>query len=128
MTLYKAPKKVLPKVGQQIYVPTSLYIDHGEDDVIGGRATISLVEKQDNYVWIHVKELPGRTYNLEYLLERQEDLKKEFGRKKAYPDPDLGSDHSYTRRSECHRREAPERHGSNSKAGFAVSQDDDGST
>ena len=90
MALYKVPKVQLPKVGQQIYVPTSLYIDRGEDDVQGGLATIERIEKNHGTTWIYVKEVPGRGYNLACLVEEQDDLKKEFGRKKAHPDPDLG--------------------------------------
>jgi hypothetical protein len=39
---------------------------------------------------VTVKEHPGRGYNWKWLVEEQGDLKKEFGKKRARPDPDYG--------------------------------------
>lgn len=85
------------KLGDKIYIPTSLYIDRGEDDVQGGLATISRIEHSRhlpeghiNRTFIYVKEVPGHGYNLSVLLERQDELKKKFGNRAAYPDPDFG--------------------------------------
>ncbi len=85
-----AKKNKIPKVGDKIYVTGAMYIDHGEDDVAGGLATVTKVEKQYNSVFVSIKEHPGRTLNWAFLEEKQTELKKEYGRKKAKPDPDCG--------------------------------------
>lgn len=86
----------LPKVGDTIYVGSSFYISHGSDDFCGGKATIGKIEFNDrlgkdhvNYCMISIKERPGVMYNYKDLLERQKELKKQFGNKKAHPDPDI---------------------------------------
>lgn len=87
-------KKKLPEVGDKIYVGTSWYMSHGEDDVQGGLATVSKVEVDEkctneyNRVMVGVKEHPGHMYNLNHLLENQAKWKKEFKKSKAHPDPD----------------------------------------
>jgi hypothetical protein len=83
----KKNKKEEPYVGQKIYVPTSLYLSHGLDDFEGGIATITKIEKDYNLM-VGIKEQPGTLYNWKYLLEKQEELKKRFGKRKAHPDPD----------------------------------------
>jgi len=90
-------KKIkLPKVGEKIYVGTSLYISHGSDDFIGGKCTISKVQYSDhlpkdhcNYCMVGIKERPGYMYNYRALLEDQKKLKKEFGNRVGRPDPDI---------------------------------------
>ncbi len=86
--------EVVPEVGDTIYVPTSLYIDHGEDDVVGGLATvtnvISGISAGRPTPFISVKEHPGNGYNWHMLKDRQEELKTRFGNEYAYPDPDFG--------------------------------------
>lgn len=84
-----------PKVGDKIYVPTSMSIDHGEDDVQGGLATVSKVVEHvigGKPAWfVEVRELPGifnRRWSFDVLVERQEELKREYGKQKARPDPD----------------------------------------
>lgn len=84
-----------PKVGAKIYVPTSLYLSHGADDFQGGIATISKIEysktlpKDDvNYCMVGIEERRGYMYNYGYLLSQQKELKKEYGKQKAHPDPD----------------------------------------
>ena len=79
----------LPKVGQKIYVDSKMSISNGSSDVVGGLATISCVEQKGGYVWVTVKEHPNRTHNWEMLQKEQAKLKKEFGKRKAYPDPDI---------------------------------------
>ena len=64
-------------------------ISNGSSDVVGGLATISCVEQKGGYVWVTVKEHPNRTHNWEMLQKEQAKLKKEFGKRKAYPDPDI---------------------------------------
>jgi hypothetical protein len=82
----KSAKKVsIPKVGDDIYVDTSLYLSHGPDDFQGGLCKVSRVYKEISAgkptVFVVVKEGPGHDYNWEYLAERQAELKKEFGRR-----------------------------------------------
>lgn len=84
-----------PKVGSKIYVESHFYISHGSDDVVGGLATITHVEKgmsAGDMVWfVEVAEHPNHSYNYETLIEndKQAKLKKEFGKRKAYPSPDI---------------------------------------
>ena len=85
----------IPQKGEKIYIPSSLYVYHGEDDIAGGIATISNVDLKeyfgkdhDNYCFISVKEIPGVSYNWRYLEKQQEKLKKAYGKQKAHPDPD----------------------------------------
>lgn len=87
-----AKKGSTPKVGDDIYVYTSLYLSHGADDFQGGLCKVSRVDKEISAgkptVFVVVKERPGHSYNWEYLAERQAELKKEFGRRRGRPDPD----------------------------------------
>lgn len=89
------PEIKLPKIGSKIYVQTSLYLGHGMDDFEGGIATVESISTNDflpkdhmNYYEVSIKERPDTSYNLRYLLENQEKWKKEYGRRKAHPDPD----------------------------------------
>jgi hypothetical protein len=93
--LCNQPPIELPKIGSKIYVYTSLYIGHGADDFMGGIATVDeittnkhLPPDHSNYYMVTIKERPDTGYNLRYLLENQKKWKKEYGRKKAHPDPD----------------------------------------
>jgi hypothetical protein len=82
----------VPKVGDKIYVESHFYISRGSDDVTGGLATVTRVdrtyEKYGN-LFVEVAEHPGHSYNWIMLAEEQEKLKKEFGNKLAYPSPDI---------------------------------------
>ena len=84
-----------PKIGDTIYIPGAIYVYRGKDDMAGGRAIINKVEKSDhlspdhyNYLMVGVVENPGTMYNYRVLLEKQEELKKEYGDAIAHPDPD----------------------------------------
>ena len=81
------------KVGQQIYVRSSFHISRGSDDVVGGLATVTEISEGISggkpALFVVVKEHPGTAYNWEILSEEQEKLKKQFGEKAAYPDPDI---------------------------------------
>lgn len=86
--------KIDVKVGQEIYVETHLHISRGSDDVIGGRATVTKVTKQisggEPCLFVEVAEHPDTSYNWsQHLSKEQTKLKKEFGEKRAYPDPDV---------------------------------------
>ena len=53
----------VPKVGDQVYLDTSLYVTHGEDDFIGGLCEVISVEKHEKNIWITVKEEPDTQHN-----------------------------------------------------------------
>jgi hypothetical protein len=83
------------KPGDILYVNSSCYIDHGEDDVAGGKATVKRVLKpgENPYVYYPAVEfhgLPGRYYNLESILKDQSKLERTFKDKLAHEDPDYG--------------------------------------
>ena len=80
-----------PKVGDEIYVESSFYISHGEDDFCGGLAKISKISKEYGTTFVEVVERPSHGYNYEILMENQEQLKKQFGKKRAHPDPDINT-------------------------------------
>lgn len=96
----------LPKSGDSIYIPTSLYTDRGEDDVQGGLATIKDVVVKEcsnpiNTVFITVEEVSGHSYNWHTLMRQQEELKERFGNNKAHNDPDYsGNTGGYWSRGE----------------------------
>lgn len=81
----------LPKVGDDIYVPSAFFLSHGSDDQVGGLAKVERVRVSTHNPEIHfisVKEVNG-DYNWEqYLAPQQEELKERFGTSRAYPDPD----------------------------------------
>ena len=82
-----------PSVGDEIYVPSALYVSHGEDDILGGCAIVESIkkEKHGNEIvhGVTVQELPSRTYYWENgLAEEQEGLRERFGSQRARPDPD----------------------------------------
>jgi hypothetical protein len=84
-----------PKVGDLVYVATHLYIDHGEDDVVGGLAQVTkVVESMSggdrSCKFVDVAQHDSRYNWTQWLCPEQKDLMKEFGNKVAYPDPDLG--------------------------------------
>ena len=91
-TATKAPR--IPKIGDKIYVDSSCHISRGSDDFTGGLATVSRVEKSmsggdPNCIFVHIKE-GKRGYNwTQFLAKDQERLKKEFGKSKAHPSPDI---------------------------------------
>lgn len=82
----------IPKVGQEIYVPSQLYMSRGKDDFAGGKATIASVKETINggepdYL-IAIKERPGHGYYWRFLETKQEEHKKNYGDQIAHPDPD----------------------------------------
>jgi hypothetical protein len=86
--------ELVPEVGDDVYTPTWLYIDHGEDDIAGGLARVtrvySAISAGQPCPFIAVAELPGRGFNWRILREQQEELRERFGDQRAYPDPDYG--------------------------------------
>jgi hypothetical protein len=87
----------LPKVGDIIYVPTSLYLSHGRDDFEGGKAIVHRIEKANSsgkkVHMVAIKERNGYIYNWEsYLAKNQKEWKKKYGDKIAHHDPDYSED------------------------------------
>ena len=82
----------IPKVGDQVYVDTSLYVTHGEDDFIGGLCEVISVKKDKKNIWITVKEEPDTQHNWSYLFELQDKLKIEFGNSRGHNRPDYSSE------------------------------------
>ena len=80
---------MIPKVGDKIYVPSSIYVYRGADDFAGGIATVSKVETSKGRCFVTVKESPGSSYNWEHLEKQQVELKEMYGEEIAHPDPDL---------------------------------------
>lgn len=85
---------VIPKKGDKVYVDSHYHISRGSDDVEGGLATIETVYEEisggEKYTIITVEEHPGVGYNWsQFLSKKQEELKKQFGKSKAYPCPDI---------------------------------------
>lgn len=77
----KTPKGKKPVVGSLIYIKSSYYIDHGQDDFNGGICKIDQIQTSISAgkpTWfVSVKERPGHFYNYEILIEEQEINKKE---------------------------------------------------
>lgn len=85
------PSKVNPpKIGDLIYMRSSLYIDHGEDDFVGGLCEVDHLKKQpgSNTYFVGVKERPGCSINWDVLSAEQEKLAKKYGTRRGYCDPD----------------------------------------
>lgn len=79
----------IPKVGDQIYLDTSLYVTHGMDDFIGGLCEVEFVKVEASGIFIAVKEDPGAFYAWKYLSVQQKKLNKEFGTKRGYHKSDF---------------------------------------
>lgn len=84
-----------PVIGEMIYMPTQLHVYNGRDDVLGGLAKIikieyskTLLKDHYNYTMVMFEGFPHTKYNWISLLERQEELKEQFGDGMARPDPD----------------------------------------
>lgn len=88
-----------PKIGDEIYVPSSYHVYHGEDDFEGGLAIINNIEfNKDlpkdhiNYIMVGVESDPSTLYNYKILMEQQSELKNKYKNKVAHPNPDLRSE------------------------------------
>jgi hypothetical protein len=84
------------KPGDILYVPSSFYIGHGEDDIAGGKAVVKEVIKDSrlspdnsNYYSVKFQNFRnGLSYNLRSLLEEQTKHKIRYKNAIAHPDPD----------------------------------------
>lgn len=84
-----------PKIGDKIYVPSSYYVNRGQDDFEGGLATINRVTANENlpkdhvnYWMVGIVGRPVTMYNWSVLFSEQSKLKKEYKGKRAHPSPD----------------------------------------
>lgn len=79
----------VPRVGDDIYVPTRWYLSHGADDKLGGLAEVTSVWQEGRSYWVSVKEVSGAYNWTGNLSLHQEEWRKEYGSQRARPDPDL---------------------------------------
>ena len=73
------------KIGDDIYIPSAMYISRGSDDRVGGLAKIIKIDTNS----VTVDTFPNISFGYDNLLSQQEELKKTFGENRAYPDPDI---------------------------------------
>lgn len=79
----------IPKVGDIIYIDSALYIGHGEDDMIGGKARVESVTIHENGMCsITLEGWKNESYGWNSLSSMQEQLKQEFGDSWAHRKPD----------------------------------------
>jgi len=84
----------IPKLrkGDVIYVDTEIYISHGRDDFRGGMAEVvqyGIFIRSSRVPFVRVAQEPDTQHNWETLAPIQKNLRREFGKKWAHPDPDL---------------------------------------
>lgn len=84
-----------PVPGEDICVPTSLYLSRGADDFMGGLCQIAKVIRNDdcpneyNRLFVTIVERPGHQYNWLPLIEGESKNLETYGDRRGYPDPDL---------------------------------------
>jgi hypothetical protein len=87
-----------PEVGARIVVPSSYYIDHGEDDFTGGMATVAAISYDAlcgnayNRLMVEIKERPGWSKNWYRLIEDEEKNLETYGDQEAHEDPEPGTE------------------------------------
>lgn len=86
--------KILKRPSREIYVDSHFYISSGSRDVVGGLAEVKRVSEGisggEPCIFVEVKEHPGHSYNWTQILSKEQSkLKKQFGKKRAYSDPDI---------------------------------------
>jgi len=86
----KAGSFIMPTVGDTMYVPSMLYLRHGEDDFHGGVCRICRVildyGPQDPFV--EVEEWPGVQMRYIPLFKEQKKLRAEYGDTVGHRCPD----------------------------------------
>ena len=75
-------EKTLLRPGEKIYVHASVYAGVQRQHQ-GGLATIEFYKHDGGLVMVAVKELPGRLFHYPWLLEHQNDLRREYGFNRA---------------------------------------------
>jgi hypothetical protein len=85
-----------PVVDEPVYVGSSYYIDHGEDDFCGGKATIRSIEREwfptnpYNALSVTLHEHPGHQHNWYALMESEPETRERYDGE-AHPCPDVPS-------------------------------------
>lgn len=81
-----------PRPSDTIYLPTSAYIGHGQDDFLGGQCTVACVRPGISggqpCVYVSVHERPGWEYNWSFLAPQQEGWRERYGTQRGRRDPD----------------------------------------
>lgn len=81
-----------PAVGEDIYLPSELYLWHGRDDFAGGLCRVARVTEDfpasSANPFVEVAERPGVLYSWAWLMEQQDDLRGRFGERRGHADPD----------------------------------------
>ena len=81
----------MPKIdlepGDELYVGSMWYIDHGEDDMCGGIAIVKKLKVYGGTTFVEFKGL-SHSPNLDYLLEHQEEWEKEYKNRVAHDCPE----------------------------------------
>lgn len=84
--------KSIPKIGDDIYVESALYLGHGEDDILGGLAKVTSVTEEmigeEKVIKVTVVGIPGVFNWSQRLAGLQDKLKERFGNIRAHPEPD----------------------------------------
>lgn len=78
-----------PREGDDVYVPTSLHLTHGEDDFRGGLCRVADVRELNGQLFLEVEEDRGTLHSWTYLEPLQDELRARFGGERGRPDPDL---------------------------------------
>jgi hypothetical protein len=81
-------KHPAPRVGDDVYVPSSLFLTHGEDDFAGGLCRIVAIHEHTGGLFVEVEEDPGTHHNWAYLRENQKELRERYGDRRGHSDPD----------------------------------------
>lgn len=77
-----------PQVGDDVYVPTRLFIDRGQDDTLGGLAKVKQVSHRSYGTFLDFEEIDASLNWFDWLEPQQEKLRAEFGSSRARSDPD----------------------------------------
>ena len=83
-------------IGDKLYIPGSMYVYRGQDDIAGGLAEIDSITHSNflpkdhfNYVMVGFKGIPNKMYNMKNLIEQQDKLAETYAGHTAHPDPDM---------------------------------------
>ena len=79
----------VPRAGDDLYVPSSLHLTHGEDDFRGGLCRVVDVSETNGLIFVKVAEDPGTLHSWSYLEPLQDELRCRYGDERGRPDPDL---------------------------------------
>ncbi len=81
-----------PEIGQDVYLPSELYLSHGRDDFRGGLCRIVGISRDvvssAEHPFVEVAERPGHWYSWQSLMDEQDRLRDEHGDRRGHPDPD----------------------------------------